>query len=64
MSERPKPKCRFCGSEVEYFPEPDGSCDYHCPVCTWHEHLPSDDEVVEAKKGRRMDSHTHGVNPS
>ena len=47
---RPRPKCRFCGGNVEYFADPDGSCDYHCTICTWSEHIPSDDEAAEAKR--------------
>ena len=54
MSRKPESmaKCPFCDGPVERFPDPDGSCDLHCTVCTWHEHRPSDDGIAEARRER------------
>ena len=46
----PEPKCPYCGAHVEHLPDPDGSCDDYCTVCTWHQHIPSDDEIAQAKR--------------
>ena len=48
-------KCPFCDGPAERFPDPDGSCDLHCTVCTWHEHRPSDDEIVQATRDQKED---------
>ena len=33
--------CPNCGSRLEYDAGQDGSCDWHCPACGWHQHVPS-----------------------
>jgi len=48
-SQKPDPKCPYCGGRIEYFPDQDGSCDYDCNACGWHEHEPAGDDVREAK---------------
>ena len=44
-----EPRCPFCDAAIEHLREPDGSCDDHCTRCTWHQHVPSGDEVAQAK---------------
>lgn len=47
MSEDAEARCPSCGRRVEYFPDQDGSCDYYCTRCSWHQHVPGDDEIAE-----------------
>lgn len=47
MSENAEARCPCCGGRVEYFPDQDGSCDYCCIGCSWHQHVPGDGEVAE-----------------
>lgn len=35
-----EPACPNCGSRLEYVPDQDGSCDWSCPNCGWHQHVP------------------------
>ena len=34
------PKCPNCGRRLECEPDQDGSCDWSCPNCGWHQHVP------------------------
>ena len=39
--------CPCCGSEIESSSDQNGSCDYYCSRCSWHQHMPGHDEVSE-----------------
>ncbi len=47
------PRCPCCGGSIERFPDPDGSCDSYCRICTWHEHRPTDDEITQARREQK-----------
>jgi len=32
--------CPSCGGKVECHPDQDGSCDWQCSRCAWHQHVP------------------------
>lgn len=40
-------RCPHCRAEVEIHPDQDGSCDYYCTRCTWHDHVPGERQLVE-----------------
>ncbi len=33
-------KCPNCGHRLEYEPDQDGACDWHCTKCGWSQHVP------------------------
>ncbi len=39
-------ECPCCKGSLECFPDQDGSCDYACTKCGWHQHIPGDDEIA------------------
>ncbi|MCK4374138.1 MAG: hypothetical protein KAX19_02380, partial [Candidatus Brocadiae bacterium] len=39
--------CPCCGGRIERFPDQDGSCDYCCERCTWHQFVPADVNTTE-----------------
>jgi hypothetical protein len=51
MKERkPEARCPCCKGKIEYFPDQDGSCDFECTRCGWHQHIPSQKEIQKAKR--------------
>ena len=46
MTEDSEAKCPCCKGKTEYFPGQDGSCDYQCTQCSWHQHVPGSDEIA------------------
>ena len=64
MKEKPEAKCLNCGSLPGFFPDQDGSCDWYCTKCGWHQHIPAKLEggskhgVAVSEKGHRRD-HPH-----
>ena len=49
MSEDAEARCPYCGAQIDYSPDQDGSCDYYCTRCSWHQHVPGDGEMAEFK---------------
>jgi len=39
--------CPCCGGEIESSPDQDGSCDFCCSRCSWHQHMPREEELAE-----------------
>jgi len=61
MKRKAEAKCPHCGGRIEHFPDQDGSCDVQCTRCSWHEHVPSEAEIAEAKaKNQRRTSKEGG----
>ena len=52
MAKKKEPKCPNCGSRLEYEPDQDGACDWHCPKCGWSQHVPAGAEP-QTKKDRK-----------
>jgi len=52
MKRKSEGRCPYCGGRIEHFPDQDGSCDYQCTRCSWHEHIPSTEEIAQAKSGK------------
>jgi len=44
-------RCPCCKGRVEYYPDQDGSCDWECPNCGWHQHVPARRQV--ARQGKK-----------
>ena len=53
MKGKKQARCPCCKGEIEYFPDQDGSCDFECPRCGWHQHVPSQEEVQKAKRRKK-----------
>ncbi|MBM4030154.1 MAG: hypothetical protein FJ291_00020 [Planctomycetes bacterium] len=49
MKRKTEAKCPYCGGSIEHFPDQDASCDYQCTRCSWHEHVPGETEIAQAK---------------
>lgn len=39
--------CPCCGREIESSPDQEGSCDFYCTRCSWHQHMPGEEELAE-----------------
>ncbi len=48
------PACPGCGSRLECDPDQDGACDWRCPNCGWHQHVPA--PGTQVKKDRKEES--------
>ena len=48
--DKPKANCPSCGGEVECHPDQDGSCDWQCSRCTWHQHIPGNESNAQSKR--------------
>ena len=44
--------CPHCNGGLECHPDQDGSCDWHCTRCTWHQHVPGNVDSVTAPDQR------------
>jgi tRNA(Ile2) C34 agmatinyltransferase TiaS len=53
MKRKSEGKCPYCGGRIEHFPDQDGSCDCQCSRCGWHEHIPSQAEIAQARAENR-----------
>jgi len=53
MKRKSERKCPYCGGRIESLPDQDGSCDVQCTRCSWHEHVPGEAEIAEAKTQNR-----------
>jgi ribosomal protein L37AE/L43A len=47
---RKEAACPSCGARLEFEPGQDGSCDWYCPKCGWHQHLPPAATHTTAKR--------------
>jgi hypothetical protein len=50
MKKKPKARCPCCKGKIEYFPDQDGSCDFECTRCGWHQHVPGAGIEKERRK--------------
>ena len=53
-----KPTCPNCSSRLEYEPDQDGACDWFCPHCGWHQHVPAGADGVEVLAQRKASGAT------
>ena len=44
--------CPHCNGRLECHPDQDGSCDWHCTRCSWHQHVPGNVDSVTAPDQR------------
>ena len=54
-----KINCPSCGGNVECHPDQDGSCDWQCSCCAWHQHVPGNKSNAQSK--RLFDSALPGI---
>jgi len=54
MTKNQEARCPYCGGRIETFSDQDGSCDRQCTRCSWHEHVPSQDEIAQAKAENKI----------
>ena len=67
MKRNAEGKCPCCGGRIESFPDQDGSCDYQCTRCSWHEHVPGEAEIAQVKaesKGKHQRGGKHPPEPT
>ena len=48
-----EPKCPNCGNRLEYEPDQDGACNWHCTKCGWSQHVPAPRRRIKTKERRK-----------